>query len=206
MSPAAPVGPAVDRAVSDDPGADTRGDLDHHERIAVGELAVMFAQRHRVGIVVDQGGAVESGCEPRPDREPVPARHDRPADHGRACEIHWAWHREADDRRNVATVPPEQQCRRLTGDFQAFFGALVDIGYRGPLTLRRSRRRSSRPACPTTWPSGEICGTTAPTLRVTLAVSSTTDCAPPGDATRRDRNSAHGHGGSAGPRCDRAGR
>jgi hypothetical protein len=129
------VGPAVDRAVSDDPGADTRGDLDHHERIAVGELAVMFAQRHRVGIVVDQGGAVESGCEPRPDREPVPARHDRPADHGRACEIHWAWHREADDRRNVATVPPEQQCRRLTGDLQAFFGALVDIGYRGPLTF-----------------------------------------------------------------------
>jgi D-psicose/D-tagatose/L-ribulose 3-epimerase len=32
-------------------------------------------------------------------------------------------------------VPPEQQCRRLTGDFQAFFGALVDIGYRGPLTF-----------------------------------------------------------------------
>ena len=39
-----------------------------------------------------------------------------------------------------------------------------------------------------------------------IANSSTKVCASLGNATRRDRNSAYGHGRSAGPRCDRAGR
>ena len=54
------VGAAVDQAVRDDSGADTGGHLDHHERIAVGEVRGVLAQRHGVGVVVDQHRAREA--------------------------------------------------------------------------------------------------------------------------------------------------
>ena len=49
-------------------------------------------------------------------------------------------------------------------DLQGFFHALADISYTGPDHVRvlLLRGRLGR-RCPTTWPSGATCGTTAPT-------------------------------------------
>jgi hypothetical protein len=89
------LGPTMNSAIFDDATANAGPDLDEQQVVGVAPAAPVFAKRHQVDIVVDQGVRAVSMCEPLGNWIAVPAGHDWRADRSPSLKFDWAWDTDA---------------------------------------------------------------------------------------------------------------